>query len=94
MSEKKKQACLVERAYNELNGRTYEIWDVGDGHGIYVDFNPCVFDTLSEETMAFPFDLHQDAVTSWEELDVWYEDATGGMAMRELGYEPYEPVEE
>ena len=26
----------------------------------------------------------------WHELGVWYEDATGGKAIRELGYEPVE----
>lgn len=81
-----KQARLVERGAN-VNGGTYEIWDIGDGRGIYVDFNPCPSDTGIPETMAFPMDLHDNAVTSWSELGVWYEDATGGKAIRELGIE-------
>lgn len=90
MSEKK-HARLVERGANG-NGGTYEIWDVGDGCGICVDFNPRPFIDLpsNPETMAFPFDLRKNAVTSWIELGVWYEDATGGKAVRELGYEPVE----
>lgn len=85
-----KQARLVERAPNTLNGGTFEVWDIGDGRGIYVDFNPCPADTGIPETMAFPMDLRDNAVTSWAELGVWYEDATGGKAIRELGYEPIE----
>lgn len=38
-------ARLVERGRNPRNGGTYEIWDIGDGDGIYVDFNPCPSDT-------------------------------------------------
>lgn len=84
-----KQARLVKRGHNFRNGGTYEIWDV-DGHGILVDYNPCPFDTLTPETMAFPYDLNRKKVTSWEELDMWFGDATGGMAMQGLGYEPVE----
>ena len=83
MTGDKKQARLVERGRNELNGGTYEIWDVGDGRGINVDYNNGIC-----ETMAFPFGIRKNAVTSWAELGVWYEDATGGKAIRELGYEP------
>lgn len=86
MMDEKRQARLVERYRNESGG-TYEIWDVGNGVGVYVDFNPCPFDTLVPETMAFPYDMDDREVTSWRELDVWYEDATGGKAIRELGYE-------
>lgn len=85
----KKQARLVERGANGYGG-TYEIWDVGDGCGIYVDFNPRPFLPSNPETMAFDIDLRKRKVTSWDELDVWYEDATGGKAIRELGYEPVE----
>lgn len=81
----KKQARLVERGRNELNGGPCETWDVGDGRGIYVDFNANIC-----ETMAFPYDLKRNRVKSWNELGVWYEDATGGKAIRELGYEPVE----
>lgn len=81
MSETK-QARLVRRYHNELNGGTSEIWDVGNDAGVYVDFGPMV-----QETMAFPFDLSKNTVTSWIGIGVWYEDATGGKAIRELGYE-------
>lgn len=91
MSETK-QARLVERHRNESGG-TYEIWDVGNGVGVYVDFNPCPFDTFVPETMAFPYDMDYREVTSWRGLGVWYEDATGGKAIRELGYEPIEEDE-
>ena len=85
-----KQARLVERGHNITNGGTYEIWDIGDGNGIYVDYNPCPYDTGIEETMAFPCDLRRWKVTDWDELDTWFEDATGGKAIRDLGYEPVE----
>ena len=86
----KKQARLVERARNSRHGGPYEIWDVGNGVGVYVDFCDYAPDTGEPETMAFPLDLRKNAVTSWTELGVWYEDATGGKAIRELGYEPVE----
>lgn len=88
-----KQAYLVERRRNPVNGGTYEIWDIGDGNGIYVDFNPYPFDTGIPETMAFPYDLRRMKVTDWDELDTWFYDATGGEAMRDLGYEPVEDDE-
>jgi hypothetical protein len=85
-----RHARLVERGHNRLNNGTYETWDVGDGRGVYVDFNPCPADTGTPETMAFPLDLRRNAVKSWSGLGVWYEDATGGKAVRELGHEPVE----
>lgn len=88
MSEK--QARLVYRRANNRNGGTCEMWDVGDGCGIYVDFNPLPVLPSKLETMAFDFDLRKRKVTSWSERGVWYEDATGGKAIRELGYEPIE----
>lgn len=84
----KKRARLVERGRNISNGGQCEIWDVGDGVGVYVDFNPTI-----QETMAFPLDLRENAVTSWRELGTWYDDATGGKAIRVLGYEPIEEDE-
>ena len=80
-----KQARLVKRGRNISNGGQCEIWDVGDGVGVYVDFNPTI-----QETMAFPLDLSENTVTSWRGIGVWYEDATGGKAIRVLGYEPIE----
>ena len=71
----------------------HEIWDIGDGDGIYVDFNPCPSDTGVPETMAFSYDLRRKKVMSWTEMDVWHRDATGGRAMRDMGYEPVEEAE-
>lgn len=89
MSEKK-QMHLIKRGKNDRNGGTYEIWDADGKWGVYVDFNPSPTDTGVPETMAFSLDIPELEVTDWEELAVWYEDATGGKAIRELGYEPVE----
>lgn len=89
MSEKK-QMHLIKRGNNYRNGGTYEIWDADGKWGVYVDFNPSPTDTGVPETMAFSLDIPELEVTDWEELAVWYEDATGGKAIRELGYEPVE----
>lgn len=89
MSEKK-QMHLIKRGKNVRNGGTYEIWDADGKWGVYVDFNPSPTDTGVPETMAFSLDISELEVTDWEELAVWYEDATGGKAIRELGYEPVE----
>ena len=89
MSEKK-QMHLIKRGKNNRNGGTYEIWDADGKWGLYVDFNPSPTDTGVPETMAFSLDIPELEVTDWEELAVWYEDATGGKAIRELGYEPIE----
>ena len=80
------QAHLVERGANFWGG-TYEIWDIGDGHGIYVDYVPYATDT---ETMAFQYDMRRGRVESWIPLLVRRKDMTGGRAMRELGYDPVE----
>lgn len=85
-----KQARLVYRLANDRNGGTCEMWDIGDGDGFYVDYNPCPSDTGVPETMAFLADPRRNAVKSWNEEGVWYEDAIGGKAVRELGYEPVE----
>ena len=82
-----KQARLVERGRNSYHGGTCEIWDIGNECGVYVDFNPRAFLPSVPETMAFPLDMRNRSVTSWNPLDTWYEDATGGKAIRELGYE-------
>lgn len=86
MSEAK-QARLVERFRDIPYGNTWEIWDIGNECGIYVDFNPHEFLPSKPETMAFPFDLRDREVMSWNQLGTWYEDATGGKAIRELCYE-------
>lgn len=89
MSETKK-ARLVCRSHNTYHGGTYEIWDIGNECGIYVDYNPCAFMPSGPETMEFTFDLRSQEVVSWIQEGVWHEDATGGKAIRELGYEPVE----
>ena len=89
MSEKK-QMHLIKRGKNNRNGGTYEIWDADGKMGVYVDFNPSPTDTGVPETMAFPLDIPELEVTDWAELAIWFEDATGGKAIRELGYEPVE----
>ncbi len=89
MSEKK-QMHLIKRGTNDRNGGMYEIWDADGKWGLYVDFNPSPTDTGVPETMAFSLDIPELEVTDWAELAVWYEDATGGKAVRELGYEPVE----
>lgn len=86
----KKQMHLIKRGKNYRNGGTYEIWDADGKWGVYVDFNPSPTDTGIPETMAFSLDIPELEVTDWAELAVWYEDATGGKAIRELGYEPIE----
>lgn len=85
----KKRARLVKRRANDSGG-TYEVWDVGNECGIYVDFNPCTFLPSRPETIAFQYDLESNTVTSWRGIGTWYEDATGGKAIRVLGYEPIE----
>lgn len=77
-----KQARLVKRGRDTYTGAPYEIWDVGDGRGIYVDF--CDLDSK-----AFPVDMGYLMVDGGE-LRSWPYDATGGKAIRELGYEPIE----
>ena len=89
MSETKK-ARLVCRSHNTYHGGTYEIWDIGNECGIYVDYNPRAFMPSGPETMAFPLDLRSQEVVSWIQEGVWHDDATGGKAIRELGYEPVE----
>lgn len=82
------------RRANDRNGGTCEMWGIGDHNGFYVDYNPCPTDTGVPETMAFPADLRRNAVKSWIDIDVWYKDAMGGKAVRELGYEPVEEDED
>lgn len=76
----KKQARLVKRGRDIITRAPYEIWDVGDGRGIYVDF-------YEADTKAFPVDMSRLMVDGGE-LRSWPYDATGGKAVRELGYEP------
>lgn len=90
MEEKAKTARLIVHGSNPSNGGTFEKWDVGGGAGLYVDFCPYPYDTMQPETMAFPYDVEKDKIVSWTELRMWDHDATGGEAMRDLGYEPVE----
>lgn len=77
-----RQARLVKRGLDITTGEPYEIWDVGDGRGIYVDF-------YESDSKAFPVDMSRLMVDGGE-LRSWPYDATGGKAIRELGYEPVE----
>lgn len=79
-----KQARLVKRGLDITNGVPYEIWDVGDGRGIYVDY-------FAFSSKAFPVDMNRLMVDG-KEIHSWQHDALGGEAIRDLGYEPYEPV--
>ena len=67
-----------------LNGGQHEIWDVGCWCGIYVVYR--VFATGEPETVAFPFDMVEH-IAGTGVLGCWLGDATGGKAIRELGYE-------
>lgn len=81
MSETRR-AHLVKRGRDITTGAPYEIWDIGDGRGIYVDY-------YESDTKAFPVDMSRLMVDGGE-LRGWPYDATGGEAIRELGYEPVE----
>lgn len=80
MSEK--QARLVYRGHDIITDAPYEVWDIGDWRGIYVDF-------YESETKAYPVDMSHLMVDE-KELRSWPYDAIGGKAIRELGYEPVE----
>lgn len=82
-----KQARLVWREHNYAHGGTSEIWDVGCGSSICVVYR--VLATGEPETVAFPFD-RVEHITGTGVLGCWPGDATGGKAMRELGYETVE----
>ena len=84
MSDKK--ARLVKRGFDINNGVPYEVWDVGEGRGVYVDY-------FAFSSKAFPVDMNS-LMVDWEEMRSWPHDALGGEAIRDLGYEPYEPVED
>lgn len=68
-----------------------EVWQLDGGPvGIYVDYNDgAVLAPTGPETMAFPAVFRKDGwhVTSWAELCTFRHDATGGEAVRYLGYE-------
>lgn len=81
-----KQARLVKRGFDIYNGVPYEVWDVGEGRGVYVDY-------FAFSSKAFPVDMNSLMVDG-EEMRSWPHDALGGEAIRDLGYEPYEPVED
>ena len=85
MSEGKK-ARFVRRIFNPYHFGVTELWDVGDGHGIIVDFCPCTLTTGKPDTLAFIIDL-TIPVMDWEDKYHWHFDATGGKAIRDLGYE-------
>ena len=86
-----KIARLVKRGFDINTVVPYEIWDIGNGRGIYVDFYDSNSKTLPYESCskAFPVDMSRLMVDG-EELGSWPHDALGGKAIRELGYEPVE----
>ena len=87
---KKKQARLVGRNRTSYHGGwEFEIWDIGGGRGIDVDFNQCSYGTGKPETRAFPMDLRKYSI-SQQVLGYWPYNATGGKAISDLGYEPIE----
>lgn len=83
-----KRARLVDSGRNILSGGQCELWDVGNGRGIYVSSK--TFVTGVSNTVAVQVDLIRRVVTNWSVLGAWVEDATGGKAIRELGYETEE----
>lgn len=84
----RRRARLVKRVRNNFHGGPCELWDIGGGRGIYVDFDPHgKFGTRGPNTFAFQLDMERHIVTNWDESRYWQGDATGGKAIRELGYE-------
>lgn len=83
----KKRARLIERGRNIISNAPYEVWDVGCGFDVCVVY--LVLDTGEPETLAFPYDRIEH-LTGTGVLGCWSGDATGGKAIRELGYEPIE----
>lgn len=79
-----RKAHLVMRGYSSFNCGPYEIWDVGCGHSVCVAYRKIAIGII--ETIAFPFDRIEH-ITGKGMLGRWSGDATGGKAMRELGYE-------
>jgi hypothetical protein len=86
MMSETKQARLVRRRRNIYHGGLTELWDVGDGHAIIVDFCPCTLTTGRPDTLAFRIDLTRP-LTGWDDKYRWHFNATGGKAIRDLGYE-------
>lgn len=87
------RARLVEHGV-DVHGDAYEMWDLGNGRGIWVELEPRPWAADEPDAVLHPYDLRQNRVTSWAELGVWYEDATGGKGIRELGYEHVETNED
>ena len=86
---RKKQARLVGRDCTSYNGWQFEIWDIGGGRGIDVDFYQYPYGGGKPETRAFPMDLRKYTV-SQQEWGYWPYNAIGGKAISDLGYEPIE----
>ncbi len=91
MSETKR-ARLVANGLISFDGFPFEIWSIGNGCGIFVDFCESPFDEGESKTLAFPLDLSH-GIRGSNELGSWSYDATGGKAIRDLGYEPVEEDE-
>ena len=82
------KAYPMHRDVNPAFG-TFEWWKTEDGNIFEVDFNVHVC-----ETIVYPYDMEHDLIADWIPLSVRHKDMTGGMAMRELGYEPVEEDED
>ena len=81
-----KRARLVESGRNRILGGPHEVWDVGDGYVIIVDFWCPYF--WAPDTMAAIYRRSSNYTDrGWRVLRHWPFDATGGKAIRELGYE-------
>ena len=79
-----RRARLIMCGYSSFNCGPYEIWDVGCGCSICVVYRKIATGII--ETIAFPFDRIEH-ITTGDVLGRWLCDATGGKAIRELGYE-------
>ena len=82
------KAYPMHRDVNPAFG-TFEWWKTEDGNILEVDFNVHVC-----ETTVYPYDMEHDPIADRIPLSVRHKDMTGGMAMRELGYEPVEEDED
>ena len=92
MSEKK-MARLVGRDRTSYHGWQFEIWNIGGGRGICVDFYQYPYGRGKPETRAFPMDLRKYSVGQ-QALGYWPYNAIGGKAISDLGYDPIEDGDE
>lgn len=67
MSETKR-ARLVARCRNIFHGGLVELWDVGDGRGVLVDYFRSTSSTRESDTMAVPIDLTNRIAMEWDNI--------------------------